>query len=142
MREIIPDRLWVGATGDVGALREFVNAGGRAIVQLSHEVIAEWLPRDLMVGRFPLNDDTGNDPKTVRMAIRFLAELLKSQVPTLVTCGAGMSRSPSIAAAAMAITDSRPVEDCLIEITRTGSADVSPAFWSDVVAAARAMNHG
>ena len=138
MREVVPNRLWVGASGDVKSLREFVNAGGRAVVEVAHEVTGS-LPRDLIVGRFPLDDGAGNDPQTIRMAVRFLAGLMNARIPALFVCGAGMSRSPSIAAAALSIVESRPFDECLVDITRNAASDVSPALWADVVAALQGL---
>ena len=64
--------------------------------------------------------------------------LLGTNTPTLVCCGAGMSRAPAIAAAAIATITGRSMEECLAEVARSGARDVSPGFWqAGAVAAAR-----
>ena len=56
---------------------------------------------------------------------------------TLVACSAGMSRSPALAAAAIARVESRDPNECLMECVEGGPADVSPLLWRDVVDALR-----
>ncbi len=59
--------------------------------------------RDLVYCRFPLVDGAGNDARILKMAVHTVAELLRKEVKTLVFCSAGMSRAPSIAAAALTV---------------------------------------
>lgn len=132
MRTIIPDRLWIAPSADVNSLREFLNADGGAIVQLAHEEPPVSAPRDLIIGRFPLNDGAGNNETVVRAALIVLRFLIENAVPTLVTCGAGMSRSPCIVAAALALTNHRELNDCLSEVTAAGPVDISPALLAEV----------
>jgi hypothetical protein len=62
-------------------------------------------------------------------------ETIRSRVPTLVACGAGMSRSPAIAAvASAAFLGVRPVE-VLTSLKNRGPIDVSPALWQELLAA-------
>jgi hypothetical protein len=56
-------------------------------------------------------------------------------VTTLVFCGAGMSRTPAIAAAAVASVEGCSATEALTQVTRTGAVDVSPALWVAVQAA-------
>ena len=56
-----------------------------------------------------------------------------TKIPTLVCCGAGMSRSPAIVAAALALVERAPFEDCLRRVARHHPSDVSPGLWSEVV---------
>jgi protein-tyrosine phosphatase len=55
--------------------------------------------------------------------------MLKNQVPTLVYCGAGMSRSPAVVAAALSIVQGGCPEEKLREIVAGQSHDVSPQLW-------------
>src|SRR5262249_26770590 len=68
------------------------------------------LTRELVYCRFPLLDGAGNSPWLLRAALDTTAALLASRVPTLVFCGAGMSRSPAVAAAALAIVEGHSAE--------------------------------
>jgi len=63
------------------------------------------------------------------MAIQTVVSLLKSQVPALVYCGAGMSRSPAIVAAALSIVQGGSPEEKLKEIVAGHPHDVSPQLW-------------
>ena len=90
------------------------------------------LTHELVYCRFPIVDGPGNPPWLLRAAIETVAALLRSNVPTLACCGAGMSRAPAVAAAALATGEGRPAEDFLEAIQHTGACDVSPGLWLDV----------
>jgi protein-tyrosine phosphatase len=111
-----------------------LDLGIAALVDLTREEPPAAVPRDLVYCRFPLIDGAENPRWLLRSAIETTARLLLAHVPTLICCGAGMSRSPAIAAAAMAIAEGRPIEECLTEISRYEPHDVSPALWDDVAA--------
>lgn len=86
-----------------------------------------------MVLRIPLIDGAGNTAVALRLAVDAVGLLVRQQVPTLVACSAGMSRSPAIVAAALAMVLRRPPEDTLAMITREGPHDVSPGLWGDLL---------
>ena len=65
-------------------------------------------------------------------AIQTLVALLRNRVPTLVHCGAGMSRSPVVVAAALAIVEGRSPDDLLRQIVAGQPHDVSPQLWQAV----------
>jgi protein-tyrosine phosphatase len=79
-----------------------------------------------------LLDGAGNNLAILRAAIRVTATLLTGGVPTLVTCGGGMSRSPAVAAAALASIQGRPVEEALLNLAHHGPHDVTPGLWTDL----------
>ncbi len=93
------------------------------------------LPRDLIHCRFPIFDGGDNERWLLRLAIETVAQLLRANIPTLVACSAGMSRSPSIAAAALALVTRQSPSEALIQCVGTAAADVSPLLWRDVCAA-------
>jgi hypothetical protein len=113
----------------VAALR---LAGIEAVVELAIDELPAPLPRDLVHGRFPLVDGGGNPPWLLRAAVEMVAGLLRAGVPTLVCCGAGLSRTPAVAAAALATARGWPIDQGLLLITQSSPADVSPALWADV----------
>lgn len=133
MREIIPSQLWIGNAGDVRDQRRLHETGIFAIVDLAFEESHPPLARELIYCRIPLTDGSGNAPELVAAAIEAAASLIRKEIPTLVACSAGMSRSPSIAAAALAIVCKQPPSEVLEELTAKGPHDISPAFWRDVV---------
>lgn len=132
MREIISGQLWTGNLGDVRDLAGLLDVGIEAVVDLALEEHTPSLVRDLIYCRFPLLDGAGNVRTVLRAAIDTTARLICLGVPTLVFCGAGMSRSPAIAAAAWAIAAKRPLDECLQQIASMRSMDLSPALWNDV----------
>jgi hypothetical protein len=74
----------------------------------------------------------GNRPETIRAAVDLAARLIGSGVPTLVACGAGMSRSPNIVAMALARIDGTTMEEALEEITAGVAHDASTSLWAEV----------
>src|SRR5438552_6823632 len=100
MNQIKPYPVWLGHVGDGRAIRALFDEGIRAIVQLAVEEAALQLPRELVCLRIPLVDGADNDPDLLCLSITSVALLIESNVPTLVCCSAGMSRSPAVVAGA------------------------------------------
>ncbi len=132
MRQIFPHPLWLGHAGDGRDFRLVLDTGVQAVVQLAAEEPPLELPRELIYCRFPLLDGPGNDPKHLFLATQTVANLLDKRVPVLVCCGAGMSRSPAIAAAALAMVYRKSPDDCLKQVAEHHAADVVPWLWSEV----------
>lgn len=133
MRQIQPHPLWIGHAGDGRDFRAMFDAGIEAVVYLAAEEPTVAAPRDLIACRFPLVDSTGNRPEALSLAIRTVAELIRRKVPTLVCCGAGMSRSPAVAAAALALFLGEPADDCLKQVVGEGlPADLMPGLWREI----------
>lgn len=142
VRQIQPWRLWVGDRGDVREPARLVRAGIEAVVDLALEELPIALPREVVSCRFPLVDGAGNERGLVRAAVEAVAGLVNARVATLVVCSAGMSRSPSVAAGAMARVTGRAAAECLGEVTNGFAADVSPGLWGEVLAAVAAGRNG
>lgn len=132
MRQVVPHPLWIGHAGDGRDFTRLYGAGIRALVQLAVEEPAIQPPRDLLYFRVPISDGAGNRADCLALAIRAVSELVSRRVPTLVCCGAGMSRSPCIVAAALAMTTGQPAEACLSTVTSQGPCDISSGLWSEV----------
>jgi protein-tyrosine phosphatase len=135
MRQTAPHPLWLGHVGDARDLRRVFAAGVEALVDLAREEPPLAPHRELIYCRFPLEDGTGNPSGLLRLAVRTVADLLFAHTHTLVFCGAGMSRTPAVAAAALALLTGRTPEECLQGLREIGPADVSPGLWQDVRAA-------
>jgi protein-tyrosine phosphatase len=135
MRRIEDLPLWVGNVGDVRDPSALVAAGVAAVVDLAVNETPANLPRDIVHCRFPLVDGGGNPAWLLRAAAETVSSFLRAGVPTLVYCGGGMSRTPAIAAAGLALSSGRAPADALTVVARRGAADVSPALWADVQAA-------
>jgi hypothetical protein len=129
---ILPGALWIGHAGDVRDVRALHEAGIRAVVQLAAEEPTGPFPRDLSPCRFPLWDGPGNPRGWLKLAVGTVAGLIEAGVPTLVGCGVGLSRSPAVAAAALALVRSGTPDEWLDRIARDHPLDVSPGLWGDI----------
>jgi protein-tyrosine phosphatase len=135
MRQIASYPLWIGHSGDARNLQVLLDVGIEAIVDLAMSEPPIAVTRELIYCRFPLLDASGNHPRLLRVAAETVARFINAQIPTLVFCGAGLSRSPCIAAAGFALALDRPADDCLRMVTADGARDVSPQLWHDVTTA-------
>ena len=134
MRKLEPYLLWLGSVVDAWDLPALHRTGIQAIVDLASNEAPIKLTRDLTYCRFPIVDGNGNDLPRLRLAVDTLEALLRAKVPTFVFCSAGMSRSPAVAAAAIARITNLPLIDCLTQITTGHAHDVAPGFICDVQA--------
>jgi hypothetical protein len=132
MRQVPGYSLWLGHVGDVRDLHRIHAAGILAVVDLAINEAPASVPRDLVHCRFPLIDGMGNPLWVIQAAVETVACLLRSETPTLVYCGAGMSRSPCIAAAAIARVRGCSDSEGLAVALQSAAADVSPGLWAEV----------
>jgi protein-tyrosine phosphatase len=132
MRQIGNLRLWTGHVGDLRDPQPIIDAGILAVVDLALEERATVLPRNLVYCRFPLIDGPGNSAALMRAAVETVACLLRLSTPTLICCGAGMSRSPCIAGAAIALTGGYAFDEGLKLVSSSGPIDISPGLWADI----------
>ena len=124
--------LWVGHAGDGRDFARLHALGIEAVVQLAAEEPPPALPRALISHRIPLLDGPGNPPAYLTLAIGTVAALLRAGIPALVSCGMGLSRSPAIAAAAIARLEDIPPDDALRALAAFHPVDVSPGLWAEV----------
>ena len=132
MREILPGRLWIGNAGDGRDPDRLLQAGIVAVINVAAEEPSPTLPRAMIYCHFPIVDGAPDDQTILRVAIQTVVSLLKNQVPALVYCRAGMSRSPTILAAVLAIVHGRSPENKLREVVAGHPHDVSPQLWEAV----------
>lgn len=132
MHEIHPDLLWLGHAIDVREPGPLFDAGISAVVDIAFEEPPAQLPRQLIYCRFPLNDGGGNDPSVLLQTVQTLVDLLDSGTRTIVACSAGMSRSPTIAAFALAAHLSHEPDDVIARIADVKSLELKGALWNDV----------
>jgi hypothetical protein len=131
MNQILPHQVWLAPSQGDEHFRDVFDLGIKALVSVSAEEPAPAPPRDLICCRFPLLDGAGNRPDLLYLATSTVATLVKLHIPTLVY-GAGASRAPALAAAALAMVLQKPPEECLEQVARSYPCDVSPGFWSEV----------
>jgi protein-tyrosine phosphatase len=134
MRRIVGSSLWLGHAGDVHDLRTILATGILAVVDLALNESPATVTRELVYCRFPIVDGIGNPPWLLRAAVDCVAGLLHSRTPSLVSCSNGMSRSPIIAAAAIARVRGCLSSEALALVAESGPADISPGLWAEVQA--------
>jgi hypothetical protein len=132
MRRVAGYSLWLGHAGDVRDVPRLLAAGIAAVIDLAIQEAPAPASRELVYGRFPLVDGPGNPPWLLRVAVETVAGLIRDDVPTLVACGAGLSRSPCVAGAAIARVRGCPADEGLAIALGFAPADVSPGLWGDV----------
>ncbi len=138
MREILPGKLWIGNAGDGRDAKRLLDAGVVAVINLAAEELSPVLPRSMTYCHFPIMDGAQDGQGILGVAIQTVVCLLKNQIPTLVYCGAGMSRSPAVVAAALAIVQGGNPDMTLRKIVTGYPHDVSPPLWEAVQRACRA----
>lgn len=135
MQEVIPKHLWIGNATEVRDVRAILGLGVLAVIDLAIEETPVQFPRDIVYCRLPLLDGGGNQIALLRAAVDITARFLDANIPAFVFCGAGMSRSPAIVAAAMATVRQQPFDTALRGLTVGHSHDVSPILWNAIKAA-------
>lgn len=132
MREVINGLLSIGNASDARDAKRLLDNRIAAIIDLAIEEPPAKLPRELVYCRFPLVDGQGNSPVLVEAAINTAVMLVIAEMPTLISCGGGMSRSPAIAAAVVARLDHAPLDEAMKQVAASGPHDVTPLFWQAV----------
>lgn len=130
---ISANQLWLGHAGDGCDALAIYEKGIEAVMQLAAEEPAAVLPREIASFRIPLLDGGGNDYRRLRTAVWLLSELLLAEVPTLVCCSAGASRSPAIAAFSLARLRNQSPKEALKFIREQRPTDVSPGLWNELL---------
>lgn len=132
MRQVPERRLWLGNAGDLRNPRVLFDAEIQAVVELADSEPFVPLPRELIRCRFPLSDGGENPHWLLRLAAESVAAFLRSGIPVLVCCSAGMSRSVCIAAGAITIAEGISLPEALSLVVAEGPADVSPVLLDQV----------
>jgi protein-tyrosine phosphatase len=135
MRRFQQSLLWLGNIRDARNFQALFDVGIQAVVGLALEEQVEYLPHEFVYCRFPLLDGLGNPSWLLRAAVDTTANLIQLCVPTLVSCNMGVSRSPCIAAAALAVAREGNPDEYLAAVVRDGPGDVAPALWKEVIQA-------
>jgi hypothetical protein len=133
MTQIQPYPLWIGHKGEGSDFRALFGLGIKALIDVALEEPAVQTPRELIYGRFPLLDGSGNRGELLFLAISTVATLVKMHVPVLIICGGGVSRSPAVAAAALALVERESPETCLQRVVNQHASDLSPGLWNEIV---------
>jgi protein-tyrosine phosphatase len=137
MQLAIPEKLWLGNAMEARDISAVIALGITAVIDLAAEEAPIPYPRDIVYCRLPLVDGAGNQPELIRAAVDLVATFIKAHVPTLVACGAGMSRSPAIVAAGIAEARGESLQSALEQITAGKTHDLSTSLWAEINAVCR-----
>lgn len=99
----VGDGLFVGTVGDAGNKPLMHEHDIKVIVSLTHVEPDDGFPSDLAVVRVPMKDGPQNDQQVFERAITHTLSHLGVGDKILVHCSAGASRSPAVAATALAL---------------------------------------
>lgn len=134
MREVLSQLLWTGNARDARDVKGVLDLGIAAVIDLALEEPPITFPREIVYCRLPLIDGDENNPAILESAIETTTRFVQSEVPTLVACSGGMSRSPAIAAAAMSRINQSRFADMIKQIAADGPCDVAPGLWNAIQA--------
>jgi hypothetical protein len=134
MRQLEELSLWIGNARDARDIKNVLNLGIKTIIDLALEESPVHPTRDLVYLRFPLLDGLGNASWLMRAALTMVDLSIRSHIPTMIACGAGMSRSPAVAAIAAAPFLGIEPAAVLVSLQKLGPIDISPTLWQDLLA--------
>ncbi len=132
MRKVPGYPVWIGHRGDLRDPRSIGSAGISFLVDLAIDEPVPPVSRELALARFPLYDGAGNEVWLLRAAIDTCVLALRNDQNLMVMCSSGLSRSPSISAAAISIYSGETPGKCL-QLTTANCGDVSPALWAKIL---------
>lgn len=108
----ITDDVYIGDIGDAGNADWLRGGSPTAVLKLTEADPEEPYPEALTVREVPLIDGPQNDYRDFERAVETLLELLGEHT-VFVHCRAGISRSSSVTAAALAVRRDLSVDDAV-----------------------------
>ncbi|USZ69084.1 dual specificity protein phosphatase family protein [Halorussus salilacus] len=128
MDQIAPG-LFVGSIEAAADADRQEAAGITTVCKLTHALPTGGYPDDVSLVDAPMMDGPRNDPAAFRRAVEAVVAALDARETVLVHCSRGSSRSPAVAAAALAVRRDCSVETALAEVQKSrAQADPHPAL--------------
>jgi hypothetical protein len=124
--------LWLGHADDGRNFIQLFDKGIEALIQLAPDEPPLIPPRELLYFRIPLVDGGENPSDRLLLAVRLIADMIRNKVPTLICCSAGLSRTPSLAAAGLALAENISLDESLFLVAKHHPCDVSPTLWRHI----------
>ncbi|WP_253739218.1 dual specificity protein phosphatase family protein [Halohasta salina] len=112
----VAESLFVGTIEDAGTGPLLENHGTETVVSLTHSPPDTGFPESVSVKQVPLTDGPQNDRAQFNEAVDVLVSALESGETVLVHCSRGASRSPSVAATALAITQDIGIKEAFEQV--------------------------
>jgi len=137
MDEVFPD-LYVGTLADAEDARGLQEHSIDNVVSLTHTDPEVKPP--VSISKYAMLDGPRNDRETFRAAVKEVLKRLGRGDTTLVHCSRGASRSPSVAAAAIALHEEIDIAAAFEQIEQQRDAfDAHPALVHQAVNVYRAQ---
>ncbi|SDK14143.1 Dual specificity phosphatase, catalytic domain [Halovenus aranensis] len=114
----VADGLFVGTVEDAGDEALIREHNIAIIVSLTHSDPDGRFPSDLIVKNVPVMDGPRNDQQKFERAVTHVLSGLKTGDNTLVHCSAGPSRSPAVAATALALYEHVELEAAFEQVAK------------------------
>jgi protein-tyrosine phosphatase len=118
----VADGLFVGTVEDAGDKALTREHSIAIIVSLIHSEPDGGFPSDLTVETVPMRDGPRNDQQRFDRAVTQVLSYLKTGDNLLVHCSAGASRSPAVAATALALYDEIGLEVAFEQVAKRRNA--------------------
>ena len=132
MFEVIPKRLWQSGGSPMRDIKLIRQLGIAALVDVAYEEPIPKLSHEIIYCRVPILDGEGNHPARLRLLLNTTSSLIQDEVPTLVACSLGISRSRCVVAAALALAQGQRPDQVLDEIFDDDARSANPALWDDL----------
>jgi len=132
LTEVFPEVLWVGNALEARDTPGLFQNQIQAVVDLAMEEPPAEIPRRMIYCRIPLVDGSGNQKERYRLAVTTVESLIHSRTRTLVSCSAGLSRSPSVASIALAMALKKSPLEILTSIGSKKKLDVNQILWTEI----------
>lgn len=118
----VADGLFVGTVEDAGDNALIREHSIVTIVSLTHRDPDGGFPSDVTVENVPMIDGPRNDQQRFDRAATHVLSCLKTEENLLVHCSAGASRSPAVAATALALYDEIGLEAAFKQVSKRRNA--------------------
>ncbi|WP_115862399.1 dual specificity protein phosphatase family protein [Halorussus litoreus] len=132
--------LFVGSAESAADASRQQTVGISTVCALTHDPPTGGYPDAVSVVHVPMMDGPRNDPEAFRQAVDAVVAARDADETVLVHCSRGGSRSPAVAAAALAVRRGCPVEAALAEVRASRpEADPHPVLVDRAEAAVHAL---
>ncbi|WP_435066648.1 dual specificity protein phosphatase family protein [Haloplanus sp. C73] len=118
----VADGLFVGTVEDAGDEALIRDHGIAAVLSLTHSDPDGGFPPGLAVTDVPMMDGPRNDQRQFDRAVSHVLSHLGTGDTLLVHCSAGASRSPAVAATALALYDELDLDTAFEQVANRRSA--------------------
>lgn len=113
----VANGLFLGTLEDAGNSSLLDEQGISAIVSLTYTEPEDGFPEDKTVSRWPMMDGPQNSREQFEQAVAVVEAHLDQETGVLVHCSAGASRSPAVAATALALYSRLELEEAFKQIS-------------------------